>query len=220
MSINNKYQELDWTKNSGLIPAIIQHSISGTVLMLGYMNKKSLIATEQTGYVTFFSRSKNRLWVKGEKSGNVLKFINWCADCDLDTLLILAIPKNELTCHKNTHSCFQSISTDFNFLYQLEHFLSSKKKHIFNSNSNNQNKSITSYTTSLYNSGIERIAQKVGEEGLETALAAISNNPNTLINEAADLIYHLLVLLQYKSLTFNEVIHELKIRNNFVKKSI
>lgn len=212
---NNKYQTLDWSKNYGLIPAIIQHTYSGEVLMLGYMTKESLIATEQTGYVTFFSRSKNRLWVKGEKSGNTLQFTEWHSDCDCDTLLILSIPTNELTCHKNKSSCFYPVSTDFSFLYQLECIISTKKKHTLNSNSN-QHKSI-SYTSNLYTSGIARIAQKVGEEGLETALAAVSNNSDALINEAADLIYHLLVLLQYKSIHFNKVIHELKIRNNLKK---
>lgn len=209
---HDKYQKLNWSKNYGLIPAIIQHSASGEVLMLGYMNQESLIATEQTGYITFFSRSKNRLWVKGETSGNVLRFVNWYPDCDLDSLLVLAIPKNELTCHKNTSSCFHPVETDFNFLYQLEHIISMKKKYMLNTNLNQE--ACVSYTSNFYTSGIERIAQKVGEEGLETALAAVSNNLDSLINEAADLVYHLLVLLQYKSLTFNKILHELKRRNN------
>lgn len=202
----DKYSQLNWDKNSGLIPAIIQHSISGDVLMLGYMNKESIITTEKTGYVTFFSRSKNRLWTKGESSGNFLQFMRWYPDCDYDSLLILALPKG-LTCHKNTHSCFYPASTDFSFLYQLENMISIKKQ------DSSKNSDKISYTSNLYISGIERIAQKVGEEGLETALAAVSRNTNALINEASDLIYHLLVLLQHESLSLNNIINELKYRN-------
>lgn len=215
MLVKNKYKKLDWSKNSGLIPAIVQHVGSGEVLMLGYMNEESLSITDQTGYITFFSRSKNRLWVKGEQSGNVLQLMHWYPDCDADTLLILAIPKNELTCHKKTSSCFHPVKTNFSFLYQLEKIISNKKNNTINLDSTQPVS--TSYTSNLCSSGIERIAQKVGEEGLETALAAVSNNVNTLINESADLIYHLLVLLQYKSIDFNTVIHELKIRNDLKK---
>lgn len=211
--MNNKHQKLNWSKNYGLIPAIVQHSHSGEVLMLGYMNKESLAATEQTGYVSFFSRSKNRLWVKGEQSGNMLQLTAWYPDCDLDSLLILAIPKNEITCHKNTSSCFHPISTNFSFLYQLEKIIANKKQGILNSHSDSKTSKSSSYTSNLFTRGIERIAQKVGEEGLETALAAVSNNPDQLINEASDLIYHLLVLLQYKSITFNKIIQELQTRS-------
>lgn len=209
MLIKNKHQQLNWTKNNGLIPAIIQHARSGEVLMLGHMSKESMIKTEQTKYVTFFSRSKNRLWTKGETSGNTLKLINWHSDCDHDALLIFALPCGP-TCHKNTSSCFHPGIADLSFLYQLENIISAKKN--IPSHSNN-----SSYTSYLYTSGIKRIAQKVGEEGLETALAALSDERNTkeeLINEASDLIYHLLVLLQCKSTTFNEIIQELKIRNH------
>lgn len=205
---NNKYQKLNWSKNYGLIPSIIQHTNSGEVLMLGYMTKESLIVTERTGFVTFFSRSKKRLWTKGEQSGNLLQFTAWYPDCDLDALLILAIPKNELTCHKKTSSCFLTNSTIFNFLYKLENIISNK----FNL-SNNSEQPISSYTYNLYRQGIERIAQKVGEEGLETALAAVSNNSNALINESADLIFHLLILLQFKSLGLHNVIHTLQTRH-------
>lgn len=206
----DKYTNLNWSKNSGLMPAIIQHAISGDVLMLGYMNKESITTTEQTGYVTFFSRSRNRLWVKGETSGNTLKFIEWHSDCDYDSLLILAIPKG-FTCHKNTNSCFYPALTDFGFLYQLENVISSRKKY---SPKNSDN---SSYTSNLYTKGIERIAQKVGEEGLETALAAVSRNKTALTNEAADLIYHLLVLLKNESLSLCDIINELKYRNNLKK---
>lgn len=206
----DKYAKLNWSKNYGLIPTIVQHSISGEVLMLGYMNKESIIKTEQTGNVTFFSRSKNRLWMKGESSGNILKFINWYPDCDYDSLLMLALPKG-FSCHKNTSSCFYPAITDFSFLYQLERIISTKKKY------SSQNSNKISYTSNLYTSGTERIAQKVGEEGLETALAAVSRNANSLINEASDLIYHLLVLLQNESLSLSNIINELRSRRNIEK---
>lgn len=209
MLINDKYQKLNWNKNKdGLIPVIIQHTISGEVLMIGYMNKDAMTITENTGHITFFSRSKQRLWTKGETSGNKLKLINWYPDCDNDALLIFVLP-NGPTCHKNNRSCFYPAISDFAFLYQLEKIISERKCTTLSSSS--------SYTSRLYISGIKRIAQKVGEEGLETALAAISCETTELINEISDLIYHILVLLQYKSLTFNQIIQELKIRNNFNK---
>lgn len=207
MSINDKYKKINWNKNNDhLIPAIIQHAISGEILMMGYMNEEAMMITEKTKYITFFSRSKQRLWNKGEISGNKLQLINWYIDCDNDTLLIFVVP-NGPTCHKNTSSCFYPAISEFSFLYQLEQIISNRK--IASSN--------TSYTSHLYTHGIKRIAQKVGEEGLETALAAISCDNTELINEISDLIYHLLVLLQYKSLSFNQIIQELKMRNNINK---
>ncbi|URJ33123.1 bifunctional phosphoribosyl-AMP cyclohydrolase/phosphoribosyl-ATP diphosphatase HisIE [Candidatus Blochmannia vicinus] len=208
MLIKNKHQKLNWAKNHGLIPAIVQHARSGEVLMLGHVSKESMIKTEQTKHVTFFSRSKNRLWTKGETSGNTLKLINWYSDCDHDTLLIFVVPHGP-TCHNNTSSCFHPGIADLSFLYQLEKIISEKKNIPFHPND-------SSYTSRLYASGIKRIAQKVGEEGLETALAALSTDCDTteLINEASDLIYHLLVLLQCKSSTFNAIIQELKIRHH------
>ncbi|URJ29928.1 bifunctional phosphoribosyl-AMP cyclohydrolase/phosphoribosyl-ATP diphosphatase HisIE [Blochmannia endosymbiont of Camponotus sp.] len=208
MLIKNKHQQLNWTKNHGLIPAIVQHARSGEVLMLGHMSKESMIKTEQTKHVTFFSRSKNRLWTKGETSGNTLKLINWHSDCDHDTLLIFVVPHGP-TCHNKTSSCFHPGIADLSFLYQLEKIISSKKNIPFHPNN-------SSYTSRLYASGIKRIAQKVGEEGLETALAALSDGNNTkeLINEASDLIYHLLVLLQSKSSNFDAIIQELKTRHH------
>lgn len=211
MLINDKYQKLNWNKNKdGLIPAIIQHIISGEILMMGYMNKDAIIKTEKTGKITFFSRSKQRLWTKGETSGNILKLISWHPDCDNDTLLIFVLPDGP-TCHQNKKSCFHSAVSDFTFLYQLENIISQKKHITRISNS--------SYTSRLYMNGIKRIAQKVGEEGLETAIAAVSCEDKELINEISDLIYHILVLLQYKSLNFNKVIQELKSRNNTNKKT-
>lgn len=207
---DNKCKKIDWNKNTnGLIPAIIQHSISGEVLMMGYMNKESMEITENTGYITFFSRNKNRIWIKGETSGNTLKLINWYLDCDHDTLLIFVIP-NGPTCHKNNNSCFHPAISEFTFLYKLEAIISAKK-HI-------KSPSISSYTSHLYTHGINRIAQKVGEEGLETVIAAITCDNKELINEISDLIYHLFVLLQYKSLNFSKIIQELKRRNKLHKK--
>lgn len=204
MLINDKYKKLNWNKNNdNLIPAIIQNIVSGEILMMGYMNKEAMIITEKTGYVTFFSRSKKQIWSKGETSGNKLQLINWCSDCDNDTLLMLVLPIGP-TCHKNNTSCFYPAVSDAVFLYQLEKIISEKKTI----------SSKLSYTSHLYIHGIKRIAQKVGEEGLEVAIAAVSGEKKELINEISDLIYHLLVLLQYKSLTFNTIIQELKIRNN------
>ncbi|URJ24962.1 bifunctional phosphoribosyl-AMP cyclohydrolase/phosphoribosyl-ATP diphosphatase HisIE [Candidatus Blochmannia ocreatus (nom. nud.)] len=220
MLINTQLHQnkINWTKtnNNKLIPAIIQHATSGEVLMLGYMNEASIIQTEKTRKVTFFSRSKNRLWTKGEQSGNILQLIDWYLDCDNDSLLILALPHGP-TCHFHTNSCFHPAITTFSFLYQLEHFLS-LKKNISHQLGNTQ----SSYTAKLYSQGIKRIAQKVGEEGIETALAAVTHNNNKteIINEAADLIYHLLVLLQHTSLTFSVVLQELQKRHyNNQKKS-
>lgn len=206
MLTNDKYKQLNWNNNTdGLIPAIIQHNISGEILMLGYMNKEAMTITEKTGYITFFSRKKKRLWTKGETSGNKLKLIKWHPDCDNDTLLIFVSPDGP-TCHKNNNSCFYPATSDFTFIYQLEQIIS-KKKYTTTLPVN------PSYTSRLYTHGIKRIAQKVGEEGLETALAAVSCGKKELINETSDLIYHLLVLLQYKSINLNTVIQELKTRN-------
>lgn len=209
--INNKYEKLNWDKNYGLIPTIIQHTTSGEVLMLGYMSEESLAETERTNNVTFFSRSKNRLWTKGESSGNVLKLHYWYPDCDSDTLLMLVFPEGP-TCHKNTNSCFYPASTDFNFLYQLENIISKKKNY-----KNFPFNKPSSYTTHLYSKGINRIAQKVGEEGVETALAAVLHDSRSLINESSDLVYHLLVLLQHESINLSDIINELRARNDLKK---
>lgn len=193
---------LDWAKTDGMIPAIIQHKISGEVLMLGYMNAEALEVTQQTGHVTFWSRTKNRLWTKGETSGHYLQVDSITADCDNDSLLILAIPAGP-TCHTGTSSCFSPATSDWGFLYQLEQLLASRKSADPDS----------SYTASLYARGTKRIAQKVGEEGVETALAATVNDRFELKNEASDLIYHLLVLLQDQDLDFSSVINNLRERH-------
>jgi phosphoribosyl-AMP cyclohydrolase / phosphoribosyl-ATP pyrophosphohydrolase len=194
--------QLDWDKVDNLMPAIVQHAISGEVLMMGYMNPEALAVTQQTGKVTFFSRTKQRLWTKGESSGNVLNVVNIYPDCDNDTLLILANPIGP-TCHLGNNSCFAPAASDWGFLYQLEQLLASRKSA----------DPASSYTAKLYASGTKRIAQKVGEEGVETALAATVNDREELTNEASDLMYHLLVLLQDQDLNLSKVIGRLRERH-------
>jgi len=193
---------LDWQKTDNLIPAIIQHAVSGEVLMLGYMNQEALAVTQQSGKVTFWSRSKQRLWTKGESSGNVLTVKQITADCDKDSLLVLAIPDGP-TCHTGTSSCFSPAASDWQFLWQLEQLLASRKSADPSS----------SYTASLYASGTKRIAQKVGEEGVETALAATVHDREELKNEASDLLYHLIVLLQDQDLDLSAIISNLRQRH-------
>jgi phosphoribosyl-ATP pyrophosphohydrolase/phosphoribosyl-AMP cyclohydrolase len=194
--------QLDWVKTDNLLPVIVQHAVSGEVLMLGYMNQEALAVTEQSGKVTFFSRTKQRLWTKGESSGHFLNVVSITPDCDNDTLLILANPIGP-TCHLGNNSCFHPASSDWGFLYQLEQLLASRKTASPES----------SYTAKLYASGTKRIAQKVGEEGVETALAATVNDREELTNEASDLIYHLLVLLQDQDLDLSKVIGRLRERH-------
>ncbi|CAI0961960.1 Phosphoribosyl-ATP pyrophosphatase [Serratia fonticola] len=202
MLIEQQKAKLDWAKTDNLMPAIVQHAVSGEVLMLGYMDQAALDVTEQTGKVTFFSRTKQRLWTKGESSGNFLNVVSITPDCDNDTLLILANPIGP-TCHLGNDSCFHPASSDWGFLYQLEQLLASRKTASPDS----------SYTAKLYASGTKRIAQKVGEEGVETALAATVNDREELTNEASDLIYHLLVLLQDQELDLSKVIGRLRERH-------
>ncbi|MEZ2860930.1 bifunctional phosphoribosyl-AMP cyclohydrolase/phosphoribosyl-ATP diphosphatase HisIE [Proteus terrae] len=190
-----KVAQLDWEKVDNLMPVVIQNAISGDVLMLGYMNKEALNVTLESGNVTFYSRTKLRLWTKGETSGNFLKLVNIYPDCDNDTLLILANPIGP-TCHNGTESCFAPAQSQWGFLYELENLLRERKKASPDS----------SYTARLYASGTKRIAQKVGEEGVETALAATVNDREELKNEASDLLYHLMVLLQDQSLSLSDVI--------------
>lgn len=187
--------QLDWEKVDNLMPVIIQNAISGDVLMLGYMNKEALDMTLKSGNITFYSRTKQRLWTKGETSGNFLKLVNIYPDCDNDTLLILANPIGP-TCHNGTESCFTPAQSQWGFLYELENILRERKNASPDS----------SYTARLYASGTKRIAQKVGEEGVETALAATVNDREELRNEASDLLYHLMVLLQDQSLSLSDVI--------------
>jgi len=194
--------QLDWAKTDGMMPAIVQHAVSGEVLMHGYMNQEALTKTLETGKVTFWSRTKQRLWTKGETSAHFLNVVSITPDCDNDTLLLLVNPVGP-TCHRGTSSCFSPAAADWTFLYQLEQLLA-ERKHA---------DPASSYTASLYASGTKRIAQKVGEEGVETALAATVNDRNELTNEASDLVYHLLVLLQDQDLNLSVVIENLRQRH-------
>lgn len=194
--------KLDWEKTGGLIPAIVQDAVSGRVLMLGYMNQETLSRTLETKKVTFFSRTKNRLWTKGETSGNFLHLVDIGTDCDNDTLLVL-VKADGPTCHLGTTSCFGSLEPEWQFLRDLELLLGSRRTA----------DPSTSYTASLYARGTKRIAQKVGEEGVETALAATVHDREELKNEAADLVYHLLVLLQDQDLELADVIGILRDRH-------
>ncbi|AKC32018.1 bifunctional phosphoribosyl-AMP cyclohydrolase/phosphoribosyl-ATP diphosphatase HisIE [Candidatus Pantoea carbekii] len=203
MLTEEQLDKLDWDKTSGMMPVIIQNNISGEVLMHGYMNKDALQKTLQEGYVTFFSRTKNRLWTKGEISSHFLEIVSVSPDCDYDTLLILTNPVGP-TCHLGLSSCFSTVAPKWTFLYQLELLIAKRKN--FDKES--------SYTTKLYASGIKRIAQKVGEEGIETALAAMTNDRRELIDEASDLMYHLLVLLQSREVDFSSIIDNLLMRHN------
>ncbi|UHM92912.1 bifunctional phosphoribosyl-AMP cyclohydrolase/phosphoribosyl-ATP diphosphatase HisIE [Rahnella victoriana] len=202
MLTGEQIDQLDWEKVDNLMPAIIQHAVSGEVLMLGYMNQEALSVTQSFGKVTFYSRTKARLWTKGETSENYLNVVSITPDCDNDTLLVLVNPVGP-TCHKGNNSCFHPAETDWAFLYQLEELLASRKTADPES----------SYTAKLYASGTKRIAQKVGEEGVETALAATVNDRFELKNEASDLVYHLLVLLQDQDLNLSAVIDNLRQRH-------
>ncbi|WP_100644635.1 bifunctional phosphoribosyl-AMP cyclohydrolase/phosphoribosyl-ATP diphosphatase HisIE [Alteromonas facilis] len=196
-------ESIAWDKMDGLVPAIVQDRTSGKVLMQGYMNQDALAKTFESGLVTFFSRSKQRLWTKGESSNNTLGLVEVHADCDNDSLLILADPAGP-TCHKGTESCWDSCrAPDATFLADLERVIASRKGADPGS----------SYTASLYSKGIKRIAQKVGEEGVETALAATVHDLHELKNESADLLYHLLVLLQASELSLSDVIAVLRERH-------
>lgn len=202
MLTEQQLAQLDWVKTEGMMPAIVQHAISGEVLMHGYMNQEALTKTLEIGKVTFWSRTKQRLWTKGESSEHFLNVVSITPDCDNDTLLILANPVGP-TCHLGTSSCFSPAAPDWTFLYQLEQLLAERKHADPKS----------SYTASLYASGTKRIAQKVGEEGVETALAATVNDREELTNEASDLIYHLLVLLQDQDLNLSTIINNLRERH-------
>lgn len=202
MLTQNDIETLDWDKNAGLIPAVIEDAVSGRVLMLAYMNRESLQKTLETKRVTFFSRSKGRIWTKGETSGNFLNLVDLAADCDKDTLLVTVNAEGP-ACHLGTTSCFGDLQSRWQFLRDLEVLLASRKGA----------DPATSYTASLYARGTKRIAQKVGEEGVETALAATVHDREELRNEAADLVYHLLVLLQAENLELADVIDILRERH-------
>lgn len=194
------YQQLDFAKADGLIPAIVQHALSGEVLMQGYMNDDATQSTLASRQVTFFSRSKQRLWTKGESSGHSLQLVSMHTDCDQDSLLILALPQGP-TCHLGTRSCF----TDQHavpMLQKLMDVIQARKSAAPDS----------SYTAKLFAAGIKRAAQKVGEEGVEVALAATAGDDQELLNESADLLYHLLVVLAARDLDLNAVLKVLQQR--------
>lgn len=188
-------------KNTGLVPVIIQDYLNLKVLMLGYMNQEALTKTLEEKKVTFFSRSKNRLWTKGETSGNFLELIDLKLDCDNDTILIKAKPLGP-TCHKGTTTCFAE-ENDKGFLYELQKKISEKID--INDES--------SYTNELYRKGINKVAQKVGEEAVELVIEAKDNNNELFLNEASDLIYHYLILLKAKGFTIEDVEKILKSRS-------
>lgn len=186
---------LDWGRSDGLLPAIVQHWRSGEVLMLGWMNCQALAQTQASDRVTFWSRSKRRLWMKGESSGHVLEVKSIRADCDADTLLIAAEPRGP-TCHLGTASCFgDDAGPPLAFLAQLDALIAQRCAE----------RPLGSYTARLLEGGLRRIAQKVGEEGVETALAAVAQDDSALLDEAADLLFHLMVLLQARGLSLDEV---------------
>jgi phosphoribosyl-ATP pyrophosphohydrolase/phosphoribosyl-AMP cyclohydrolase len=196
-------QQINWDKVEGLIPAVVQNDHSGQVLMLGYMNSEALKKTLDSNQVTFYSRTKQRLWTKGETSGNVLQLKSISLDCDQDTLLVAVDPIGP-TCHKGTQSCFDGHQEPkLTFIAQLQAVLAERK-----SADPEQ-----SYTASLFARGTKRISQKVGEEGVEVALAAMANDREELINESSDLLYHLLVLLEKQEVGFDEVVACLQARH-------
>lgn len=196
--------ELDFEKMNGLIPAIIQDNYTQKVLMLGFMNKEAYEKTMETGKVTFFSRTKNRLWTKGEESGNFLHVVSVKADCDNDTLLIMVHPEGPV-CHKGTDTCWgDKNEQDIMFLKELQDFIDRRR----------QEMPEKSYTTSLFNSGVNKMAQKVGEEAVETILEACNGTDERLIYEGADLLYHLIVLLTYKGYRIEDLARELKERHS------
>ena len=200
-------KQLDWGKGDGLVPVVVQHADSGAVLMLGYMNREALAETLSSNRVTFWSRSKQRLWTKGETSGNFLELRAMAVDCDGDTLLVLAAPTGPV-CHTGTATCFgenppQAAAEKLAFLTTLEsviqHRIATKPE--------------GSYTAKLLAEGTRRIAQKVGEEGLELALAAVAQSNAEIIGEAADLLYHAILLLEVKQLSLGRVVAELQRRH-------
>ncbi len=198
---------LDWDKGAGLLPAIVQNADTGAVLMLAYMNREALAATRASGRVTFWSRSKNRLWMKGGTSGHFLELRSIAADCDGDTLLILARPSGP-ACHLGTPTCFgasppRAAAESFAFLATLQSVIEQRIAA----------RPAGSYTATLLAEGPRRIAQKVGEEGLELALASVAQSDADVIGEAADLLYHLLLLLKVKQLSFAQVVQELEARH-------
>jgi phosphoribosyl-ATP pyrophosphohydrolase/phosphoribosyl-AMP cyclohydrolase len=192
-------RKIDFEKMSGLVPAIVQDSVSGRLLMQGYMNEDALQKTKESGQVTFFSRSKNRLWTKGESSGNFLELVSIAVDCDGDSILVKANPLGAV-CHTGSDTCFdESNDSKTGFIDQLREIIKDRK------NNPNQN----SYTASLFAKGINKIAQKVGEEAVEIVIEAKDDNKELFLGEAADLLFHYLILLEAKGYELDEVMQVL-----------
>ena len=202
----NDVAGLDWAKGAGLLPAVVQHARTGQVLMVAYMNEPALRRTLESGLATFFSRSRNDLWTKGETSGHTLKVVDISTDCDSDAILVLADPAGP-TCHNGTTSCFAAAAkpgaTTYAFLAQLEQIVATRATA----------PAAGSYTARLLAEGTPRIAQKVGEEGVETALAAVTRDDAGLLAESADLLYHLAVLMQSRGLRLSNVVETLRARH-------
>lgn len=195
--------KLDFEKMGGLVPAIIQDANTNKVLMLGFMNEEAYEKTKETGKVTFFSRTRNCLWMKGETSGNTLQVVSMAADCDNDTLLIKAIPAGPV-CHTGADTCFNERNEEpVMFLKFLQNFIERRRQEMPEG----------SYTTTLFQKGVNRMAQKVGEEAVETVIEATNGTDDHLIYEAADMIYHLIVLLTSKGLSIEDLARELKSRH-------
>ena len=202
--MNLKINQLNFEKLNGLIPAVIVDPKTDKVLMLGFMNEEALNKTIDTKLVTFFSRTKNRLWTKGETSKNYLHLIDIKIDCDNDSLLIYVNPDGP-TCHTGNYSCFEGVdqSSSISFLNELFSLIKDRKANLPEN----------SYTTKLFKQGENRIIQKVGEESIETVIAAKNNDKNEIINETSDLIYHLFVMLADKNIEFSEIVANLKNRS-------
>lgn len=193
---------LDFSKLDGLIPAIVVDVNTNQVLMLGLMNKEALVKTIDSKLVTFFSRTKKRLWTKGETSGNFLELADIKSDCDSDTLLVYANPKGN-TCHTGSYSCFNVANDSLQFLNILQEIILKRKRELPEG----------SYTTSLFESGADRIIQKVGEESVETIIAAKNRNREEVINEVSDLIYHLMVMLSEQNISIQDITNKLAERH-------
>ncbi len=194
---------IDFDKMNGLVPAIIQDAVSSKVLMLGFMNEEALKITQETGNVTFFSRTKNRLWTKGEESGNFLKLVSILSDCDNDSLLIKVNPVGPV-CHTGSDTCWnESNQGDFFFLNYLQQFIQQRFKEMPEG----------SYTTSLFQKGVNRMAQKVGEEAVETIIEVTNGSDKDFLYEASDLLFHLIVLLTSKGYSLDDLGKELKTRH-------
>ncbi len=190
---------IDFTKMNGLVPAIVQDALSGKILMQGFMNEEAFAKTQETGMVTFFSRSKNRLWTKGETSGNFMELVSLAIDCDGDSILVKANPRGPV-CHTGADTCFfETNSSKTGFIDQLRAIIKDRKN----------NPSDKSYTASLFAKGINKVAQKVGEEAVEIVIEAKDDNKELFLGEAADLLFHYLVLLEAKGYELDEVMEVL-----------